>query len=49
MQSAAIEALIALGDAAAVPHLLDYLNDDAEYVRRGAVEVLNQVVTVEAI
>ena len=32
MQSAAIESLIAIGDAVAVPHLLDHLKDDAEYV-----------------
>jgi HEAT repeat protein len=38
VQGAAIETLIGIGDVAAVPHLLDYLRDDSEYVRRAAVE-----------
>ena len=38
-----------MADVGAVPHLLDALRNESEYVRRGAVEVLNEVVTTEAI
>jgi HEAT repeat protein/tRNA A-37 threonylcarbamoyl transferase component Bud32 len=49
IQTAAIDAVVALGDASTVPSLLDLLADENEHVRRAAVEVLNALATPAAV
>src|SRR4029434_6831798 len=49
VQSKAIEAIIQINHPHTLRHILDLLQDESEYIRRAAVEVLNVVGTTEAI